>query len=170
MYITNKHFPLIQPFIHLSYMLEFQLLEEKLQENYKNYIQHINKIVNGDYDTSLEKLAEDQRLNIEDHDKNALYKFAKINDDIIKQRTFLQAEFLDMKLFETFLEGGPQSILQIAIIIIYGPSDYWQYVTIATSLLSFCLSATYMYLQYPTKVRLIIETQLCTLPADCGVA
>ena len=90
-------------------------------------------------------------------DKNAIYKFAKINYDINKEKTFLQTEFLDMKLFETFLEGGPQSILQIAIFIRYGPTEYWQYVTIATSLLSFCLSATYMYLQYPTKVRLIIN-------------
>ena len=109
----------------------------------------------NDYDNSLDQM--ESKTILASCDKNALFKFAKINDDINKQKTFLQAEFLDMKLFETFLEGGPQSILQIAIIIMYGPTDYWQYVTIATSLLSFCLSATYMYLQYPTKVILIID-------------
>ena len=157
-----KHFPMIQPFIHLSYVLEFQLLENALQNNYNSYLWHIEKFTNenSDYDNSLAQMELYCDIRTEELincDKNAIFKFSKINYDINKQKTFLQAEFLDMKLFETFLEGGPQSILQIAIIIMYGPTDYWQYVTIATSLLSFCLSATYMYLQYPTKVMLIIK-------------
>ena len=182
-----KHFPMIQPIIHLSYVLEFQLLDEALQNNYSNYIRHIDKFTNkndvnheyDDYDNSCKKAIDslDQmaycdvkteeliipKTILANCDRNAIFKFAKINDDIKKQKTFLQTEFMDMKLFETFLEGGPQSILQIAIFIMYGPADYWQYVTIATSLLSFCFSSTYMYLQYPTKVKLIIDIGLiCT--------
>ena len=59
---------------------------------------------------------------------------------------------MDLKLYEAFLEGGPQSIVQLMIVMQGGLINYFQIVTIITSLLSFTLAATEIYLRYPTKV------------------
>ena len=85
-------------------------------------------------------------------EKKILLKIAKKVEKIKTHRTYLIGQFMDLKLYEAFLEGGPQSIVQLMIVMQGGLTSYFQIFTIATSLLSFTLAATEIYLRYPTKV------------------
>ena len=140
------HIPLLQPFIHTTYFLEFIFLEEDLQKNFEGFTQFCDK------DIMIEILTYYGHVHKINYLKKELMVYAEMNKKIVKQKAYLKGQFLDLKLYEAFLEGGPQSILQIAIIMQCGPSSYWQYLTISTSLLSFSFTATKMLLEYPTKV------------------
>ena len=140
-----RHIPLIQPFIHATYLIELMFLGYDSKCNYNKYTQFAD---------ILNKNNENNPRNLE-NDKKSLIKFAETNEDIKKQKAYCLRKFLNMKLFETFLEGGPQCILQLSIIMQHGPSSYWQYITISTSIIRFCLSATGMFLNYPTNVRMM---------------
>ena len=79
-------------------------------------------------------------------------KFAKTHDNIIRQQLHLEGQFLNFKLHESFLEGGPQSVLQIITVFKNGFTSGLQLLTILTSFLSFTWTSTEMYLTSPTKV------------------
>ena len=81
-----------------------------------------------------------------------LEDFAKTNQKIKQHKRFLNTQVLGLKLYEAFLEGGPQSILQFTILMKSGIIDYFQIFTLATSLLSFSRTATSLYLGFSTKV------------------
>ena len=135
------HIPLIQPFIHASYLFEFNYLTQDEKANIMQYENFSNEQI-GNHKDSLElQLSKDK-----------LEEFATINKDIKNYRLVLQGKFLKLKILEAFLEGGPQFILQMTIMMQNGPSSYSQYVTIATSLLSFSLAATKILLNFPTEV------------------
>ena len=75
---------------------------------------------------------------------------ASKDDEMKKKQNSLNLQVLKMKLFEAFLESGPQSIVQIMIIMKNGVSDNFQLLTLFTSILSFGKNATRIYLDYPT--------------------
>ena len=68
----------------------------------------------------------------------------------------VRGEFHDFKIMESFLEGAPQSILQITIILqeeklnLVG-WDTW--LSIGLSFFTLSLGAAGIYSQYPTKVQ-----------------
>ena len=83
------------------------------------------------------------------------------------KRDSLLIEHLDIRLYEAFLESGPQAALQIMIAMARGFSGYNHVATIVTSLLSLTLSAKDFFWQYPTKVindtiLLLILKYICT--------
>ena len=139
------HIPLFQPFIHASYLFEFNYLTQDEKGNIIQYANFAEEQVENHKDSLEVQLLKDK-----------LKEFATINTNIKNYRSVLQGKFLKLKILEAFLEGGPQFILQITIMMQNGPSSYSQYITIATSLLSFSLGATAILFDFPTEVSTII--------------
>ena len=90
-------------------------------------------------------------------------KYIKDIKDILKEykeakdyQNQIRGEFYDFKIMESFLEGAPQSILQITIILqektlnLVG-WDTW--VSIGLSFFNFSLGAAGIYSERPTKVQ-----------------
>ena len=113
--------------------------------NLENYETFSERLISREFTGPLS----DHHIPIE---KKMLLKIAKKVEKIKIHRTYLIGQFMDLKLYEAFLEGGPQSIVQLMIVMQGGLTSYFQIFTIATSLLSFTLAATEIYLRYPTKV------------------
>ena len=140
-----SHFFLIQPFIYIAEFFEHMLLEREHKKNLQEYLEFADKFLLDNDQTS----DNDQLKN----DKEKLVEFAQTNENILNENEHSACEFLKDKLNESFLEGGPQTILQLSIIMQTGPSTT-QYVTLVTSFLTFSFSATKLLLKYPTKVYL----------------
>ena len=69
-----------------------------------------------------------------------------------KKKTKVMNDFLQLKLYEAFLEAAPQAILQIMIVFRQGFSSPLDIFTITTSMLSLSLCAINLYWKYPTQV------------------
>ena len=115
-----------------------------MQENINKYKIYSEKFQDPCYEAN--------ELN-KDKDKQELIELAKTNEYITQHKAFVCVRFLDHKLYEAFLEAGPQSIFQLMIVLQSGFMDEFQLFTILTSILSFIPTATEMYLEYPTKVK-----------------
>ena len=113
--------------------------------SFENHVTFSKRLISREYTGALS----DHHIPIE---KKMLLKIAKKVEKIKIHRTYLIGQFMDLKLYEAFLEGGPQSIVQLMIVMQGGLTSYFQIFTIATSLLSFTLAASEIYLRYPTKV------------------
>ena len=142
---TLYHFPLFQPFIHIAYFLELIYHDLHLKMSFENHVTFSKRLISREYTGALS----DHHIPIE---KKMLLKIAKKVEKIKTHRTYLIGQFMDLKLYEAFLEGGPQSIVQLMIVMQGGLTSYFQIFTIVTSLLSFTLAASEIYLRYPTKV------------------
>ena len=119
-----------------------------MQTNFENYVKFSERLITRECTGPLS----DHHIPSE---KQILLKTAKTVEKIKTHRTYLIGQFMDLKLYEAFLEGGPQSIVQLMIVMQGGLTSYFQIFTIVTSLLSFTLAATEIYLRYPTKVYTI---------------
>ena len=109
-----------------------------MDENFKDYVTFADKVIeNGNDDLNEDKV-------------DQLYALARKDDERKKKTNHLNLQVLKMKLFEAFLESGPQSIVQLMIIMKNGVSDNFQLFTLFTSFLSFSKTATKLYLEYPT--------------------
>ena len=85
--------------------------------------------------------------------KSAIFNgYAKRCDKLSRMRISLLNEFLQMKLYEAFLEAAPQAILQVMIVFRRGFSDPMDIFTITTSLLSLTMCATDLFWKFPTQV------------------
>ena len=113
-----------------------------MQENINEYNRYSEKFQDPSYEAN--------ELN---KDKQELIELAKTNEYITQHKAFVCGRVLDHKLYEAFLEAGPQSIFQLMIVLQNGFMDEFQLFTILTSILSFIPTATEMYLAYPTKVK-----------------
>ena len=91
------------------------------------------------------------------HYKTQIQKAAK--DFVEANNTFkrLMTEFQELKLFEAFGEAAPQAVLQFAIILQLGYITPVQILTIITSLFSFSLASTEIFLMMKTKRKEIKE-------------
>ena len=69
-----------------------------------------------------------------------------------KRKIALLSEFQEKKLYEAFLESGPQMILQLSITLRNGISGYSQILTILTSFLTFVFASGKFFWHYPTLV------------------
>ena len=91
------------------------------------------------------------------HYKTEIQKAAK--EFVEANNTFkqLMTEFQELKLFEAFGEAAPQAVLQFAIILQLGYITPVQILTIITSLFSFSLASTEIFLMMKTKRKEIKE-------------
>ena len=77
------------------------------------------------------------------------------NVEARKQIRKVMGEICNFKIMETFLEGAPQSILQLYIVIQtkdIKEVELLTWLTITISILSFTLTSVEMYLEHPTEV------------------
>ena len=135
------HFPLLQPIISLSYLLEIQAIDDKILENKTNY----KKFESAEtyMDQSNRKVCRKTALGC-----------SRTNTRLKKLRIALVSEHLDTRMYEAFLESGPQASLQIMVVMSQGFSGYMHLASILTSLGSLTSYANDMFLEYPTKVSL----------------
>ena len=133
------HFPLLQPVISLTYLLEIKAIDDKIIKNKTEY-----------------KKFESKETYMDHSNKTASRKTAlncsKENSRLKKLRIALVSEHLDIRMHEAFLESGPQAGLQIMIVMAQGFSGYTHAIMILTSLGSLTLCANDLFWQYPTKV------------------
>lgn len=137
------HFPIIQPFVHLTYFRELRLLDKQIQENFKAYRVSRSMMIPG-----TKALAEKQE---------EAYSFGRKNYDCIFQKNQLLAAFLQLKLLEAFLEAGPQFAFQVSVILQDGLSGTTQIIAIITSAISLTWASSELFLNYPTEVLHKIE-------------
>ena len=130
-------FPVFQQLAYFAIFLELYLIDLKDKEQLKanqtftqKFIESTDKVKTGDVTIDIAK--ECHLLN--------------------KKKTKVMNDFLQMKLYEAFLEASPQAILQIMIVFRRGFSDPMDVFTISTSLLSLTLCATNLFWTYPTQV------------------
>ena len=75
------------------------------------------------------------------------------SDYVQAKETYTQTmtEFQELKLFEAFGEAAPQAVLQFAIVLQLGYVSPLQILTISTSLFSFSLASSEIFLMMKTK-------------------
>ena len=69
-------------------------------------------------------------------------------------KTTTRALYLaEYRIFEAFLEGAPQSILQLYIILSSCSIQDFQWLTLVSSFMAFTYASSEIYLKCPTKVN-----------------
>ena len=134
-------FPLFQQIAYFAIFLE--LYEIDLQ--YKK-MRAENRMLAKQFPESPDKDA------VGDKSKNIAKDCNRLN----QKKTRVMNDFLQMKLYEAFLEASPQAILQIMIVFSRGFSDPMDVFTITTSMLSLTMCATNLYWKYPTLVSIFL--------------
>ena len=141
------HFPLVQSLVHGTFLTELWFLQKHMDRNMNEY---------DDYTQNLE---EKSKMITDKKDQyDSLIKFARIHENIKQQILNINSKLLEFKIYESFLEGGPQSILQISILMHIGFYGWLQVFTVGSSMFTFTLASMNMYLHYPTKVFGLIYT------------
>ena len=133
------HFPLIQVFTHFSFFMELVELDRLQRANMKVF----KSISNEEMDNLI-------------NNKKKIIEQVLIYDELTKQRSEVFQEVVKFKLFEAFLEGSPQIILQIYIVAQTGFSSWIQIISLIISIISTSYSAHELYQAYPTKVNCIL--------------
>ena len=130
-------FPIFQQLAYFSIFLELYMIDltdkERIKANQQCTIEvnnSIDKTKNGDETVKIAK--ECHMLN--------------------KKKTRVMNDFLQLKLYEAFLEAAPQAILQVMIVFRRGFSNPMDVFTILTSMLSLNICATDLFWRYPTQV------------------
>ena len=134
------HLPILQPFVHMTFLKELWKFDKNIQENQQEY-------------TKFAKSLDSNKDTLEDNVREAL-EFGKKNHKYLEYKNKLLTNFLDLKLFEAFLEAGPQFAFQISVILQDGISGPTQLLTIVTSALSLTWASSELYLKYPTEVSI----------------
>ena len=101
----GSHVPLVQPFVHISYLLRLLSAKSKIERSLEFY-----KSFNPDIITDENR--EDFQRDVQ-----------QAGDDYVEAKHEYQkimTEFQQMKLFEVFGESAPQATLQIAIVLQLG--------------------------------------------------
>ena len=132
------HLPILQPFVHLTFLKELWKYDKDIQVNQREY-------------TKFAKSLDSNEGTLENKARKAL-KFGNDNHNLLKDKNDLLATFLDLKLLEAFLEAGPQFAFQISVIIQEGISSDNQIFTVVTSALSLTWASSELYLKYQTEV------------------
>ena len=146
------HFPILQPFVHLTYLKELRNLDLEIQENLKHYSASRSTII-----LRRKPLPEKQ---------NDTYSYGRKYFKYRSEKNQLLATFLQLKLLEAFLEAGPQFAFQISVILQDGLSGTTQIVTIVTSAISLTWTSSELFLKYPTEVS-IPSKSLYILRSKC---
>ena len=150
-----KHFPLVQPFVHLSTFLKLKNAKDemiKAKTFYSNFkLEDVNDLNRDYYREQIDIAAQKYK------GSSATY-------------TKTMTNFQDLKLYEAFGEAAPQAVLQFAIILQLGYISPVQILTIATSLFSFSHASTEIFLMMKTKQNEVKnstwrQTFVLTLPA-----
>ena len=131
---------MFQPVIHLGYFFELQLIQQDIEQIDKEFQEMTKKIV-AEFKTT-ETL----------QDSTQVRNLANSSHESKKKYEMVLASFYQSKIFESFLEGAPQSILQLTIVLQTGEISSIQWFAIATSFLSVAYSSSGIFLQHPTKV------------------
>ena len=139
-------FPLFQQIAYFAIFLE--LYEIDLQDKEKRA--ENRKLAKEFPESPDKKAAGEESKNI-----------AKHCDQLNQKKTKVMNDFLQMKLYEAFLEAAPQSILQIMIVFRRGFSDPMDIFTITTSLLSLTICATDLFWKFPTQVSEVDDKIIC---------
>ena len=134
---------MFQPVIHASFLFELKAIREvckKIDEKYQKLTVDIIKEKNINRDDRIKEIKE----------------LAKQRNEARQYQLKLQGTFYDFKLMESFLEGAPQSILQLVIIFqdkhLY-ELEWFSIFNIGLSFISFTKTACEVFNQHPTQVN-----------------
>ena len=139
------HFPLLQPIVNVSYLMELNMISSSINNNFKEHNEFSDK------DKSNQSDVQDKT--------NELTELAMKNKNLKAKKISIISDFLSVMIYEAFLEAAPQATLQIMIVLKTGIMDYSQLSTIVTSLLSLTAAAVKLFWEFPTKVNIIVPFQ-----------
>ena len=171
------HFPIIQTLAHLVFASELRLVKldkENIEEENKQLAK--NLVYEAQYlykENQISELHDDRMINLSPSTASDLQEksFSEQYHDQEKYKTDIKslseqyhdanqfekqifAHVQEFKIFEAFLEGAPQSILQFVILLkedkISG--DWYTWFTIFVSFLTFSKTTAEIFLQHPTHV------------------
>ena len=163
----GRHFPLAQTVVHLTYFLSLRSAKNtviKAHKFYKTFDPNDVSTKNGI------EVGEDEVQSRRVYYRSEIEKAASAYVEAKEAYTKNLTEFQELKLYEAFGEAAPQAVLQFSIILQLGYISPLQIVTIITSLFSFSLASSEIFLMMKTKRKLIKtaswkETFLIVLPA-----
>lgn len=121
---------MFQPVVNLSYFFELKILAQKVYGNILAYNEE--EIDSIEYQKTIGQATKGAQLN--------------------KKREMLLSEFMEMKLYEAYVESGPQSIFQLMRVIQRGFSSPLQCFTLVLSIVSLTLAGAQFFWSCPTQV------------------
>ena len=174
-----QHFPFVQTFIHIGFFCqlrlinndikkindEYQKLTKEVIERHKIYpiIKHKMSNFYDDNNGILNKIEITQATEDDGFRKYYIDKirvFAEMNYKAKKYQKQIMGDYFNFKKIETFLEGVPQSILQLEIALQdhkIEDVNWFTWLTISTSIISFTFTTADIFLQHPTKVDMFVK-------------
>ena len=142
-----QHLPLIQTIIYLGFFFEFQFLHQEIYEITKKF-QKVSREINEEFQREGQKFSKETKI----QKLKEIRYYAKKAHDAKTYQNQVKADFYDLKIYETYLEGAPQSVLQLYIILHTCSIEPFQWGTLITSFMAFSYASAEIYLTYPTKV------------------
>ena len=142
-----QHFPLIQTLVHSIFTIQLHCVQadkKAIEEENKGLPIKVMKELSNSEDFSEKK----------EENKARIQQIAKQYHNACEFEKKLMGSFQEFKIMEGFLEGAPQSVLQIVIMLReYEDVDWFTYFTIATSFFSFSKTTAEIFLIHPSKVN-----------------
>ena len=138
-----QHLPPVQTVISIGYFLEMQFLE-----------QDSDKIKHEFFSLAMEVIEKFKETKQVDKSKEEeLRRLAKLAHETNMYSQKVEGEFYDMKILEAFLEGAPQTVLQLYVVLSTCNIEDIQWVTLITSFLAYTKTCSEIFLRCPTEVR-----------------
>ena len=153
--IIGRHFPSVQPFVHLSYLIDLKVTGDQIKRSLKFYksLQEKESSQSGTKYALIDDINDENRIDYQNDVKQAAKEYVKA-----KQRYLtIMTEFQKMKLYEAFGESAPQAAFQIGIVLQIGTISPTQIFSIGTSLFSLTLAASEILLMMATKDKPVKE-------------
>ena len=140
------HLPFFQTWAMINYFLKLVILQKSTQSLVQEHKMFTKKVLSQ---TSSSNKMHEKIGNVKELETRASKYY-----DSTMYLGYIVGKASSFKLSETFLEGGPQSVLQLYIVIREQEEEVTnlQIFTICTSFLGFAFGAMCTYLTHPTKV------------------
>ena len=142
-----QHFPLVQTLVHSIFTVQLQCVQAD-----KTAIEKESK---GLPIKVIKELSNTEEYNEKkEENKTKIHQLAKDYHDACEFEKKLLGAFQEFKIMEAFLEGAPQSVLQIVIMLReFEDVNWFTYFTIAISFFSFSKTTAEIFLIHPSKVN-----------------
>ena len=142
-----QHFPLVQTLIHSIFTVQLHCVQadkKAIEEESKGLPIKVMKELSNAEEYNEKK----------EENKTKIQQLAIDYHDACEFEKKLLGLFQEFKIMEGFLEGAPQSVLQIVIMLReYEDVDWFTYFTITTSFFCFSKTTAEIFLIHPSKVN-----------------
>ena len=142
-----QHLPIMQTIISVGYFLELQFLEQDAEQIKSDFFVLTQKV----------KAKFQESEEVDKSEEEEIRKLAKQAYETKMYTEQVEGIFYDMKILEAFLEGAPQTVLQLYIVLTTCNIENFQWVTLITSFMAYTKNCCEIFLRCPTEVSLCFK-------------